>query len=164
MGNWITRENLHVDRTACPWLIRRFVDPKAKFVFVGPKGRARVDGRTFDMLDAEFTHAGPRCTFEVMIERLELADDAALIEMGLIVRGADIPTSRRLRPESIGLEALIDGIQATTPDDYEKLRVTAPLYEALYVYCQKKVRGHKSRDPRRPQLRVDRRVREHLSE
>ncbi|MDQ2914433.1 MAG: chromate resistance protein [Chloroflexota bacterium] len=164
MGTWITRKNLHVDRTACPWLIRRFVDPRAKFVFVEAKAPPRSVGRTFDMLEAEFTHAGPKCTFEVMIERLELADDPALIEMGLIVRGADLPAGRRLRPESVGLEALIDGIQATTPDDDEKLRLTGPLYEALYAYCQKKVRGHKSRDPRRPALRVGRRVRDHLAE
>lgn len=164
MGTWVTRKDLHVDRTACPWLIRRFVDRKAKFVFVGPKDRRPRDARTFDMLEAEFTHEGPRCTFEVMIQRLSLADDKALLEMGLIVRGADIPTLKRKRPEAEGLEAIINGIQATVPDDAEKLELTHPLYEALYAYCQRKVRDHRSRDPRRPRLRVAQLVREHLAE
>lgn len=164
MGTWATRKNLHVDRTACPWLIRRFIDPKAKFVFVGAKERGPRESRRFDMLDAEFTHEGPRCTFEVMVARLGLADDKALLEMGLIVRGADIPTLRRKRPEAEGLEAIINGIQATVPDDCDKLRLTHPLYEALYAYCQLKVRGRKSRDPRRPTLRTARVVKEHLAE
>lgn len=164
MGTWVTRKNLHVDRTACPWLIRRFIDPKAKFVFVDPKEKGPRDGRPFDMLDAEFTHRGAKCTFEVMVDELGLGNDAALAEMGLIVRGADIPTRKRKRPESEGLEAIINGIQATVPDDTEKLRVTHPLYEALYAYCQRKVRGHRSRDPRRPTLRVAGAVREHLAE
>lgn len=115
------------------------------------------------MLDAEFTHEGPKCTFEVMVAKLGLGDDAALLEMGLIVRGADIPTLKRKRPEAEGLEAIINGIQATAPDDAEKLRLTHPLYEALYAYCQLKVRSRKSRDPRRPTLRTGR-VREHLAE
>ncbi len=164
MGTWVTRKNLHVDRTACPWLIRRFVDPKPKFVFIDPKDRPRGGGRAFDMLDAEFTHEGPKCTFEVMVAKLGLADDPALIEMGRIVRGADIPTSDHRRPESLGLEAIVNGIQATIPDDEQKLRATAPLYEALYAYCQQKVRGRKPRDPRRPRLRVQRRIQEHLAE
>lgn len=164
MGTWVTREDLHVDRTACPWLIRRFVDRKAKFVFVRANGKRPRDGRAFDMLDAEFTHEGVKCTFEVMIDKLGLATDPALVEMGLIVRGADIATLKRKRPESGGLEAIINGIQATVSDDHEKLRLTHPLYEALYAYCQQKRRSHRSRDPRRPRLRVARLVREHLAE
>jgi hypothetical protein len=161
---WITRENLHVDRTACPWLIRRFVDSKAKFVFVDPNARRMPAGRTFDMLDAEFGHSGPKCTFEVMVDKLGLASDAALVEMGLIVRGADTPTGTRKRAESIGLEAIISGVRATVEDDDAKLRVTHPVYEALYAYCQQKVRGHRTRDPRRPTLRIAQRVREHLAQ
>lgn len=164
MGTWVTRKNLHVDRTACPWLIRRFVDRKAKFVFVGPNDKGPRDARTFDMLKAEFTHEGPKCTFEVMVAKLDLAGDSALREMGLVVRGADIPTLKRKRPEAEGLEAIINGIQATVLDDAEKLRLTHPLYEALYAYCQQKVRDHTSRDPRRPRLRVARIVKEHLAE
>lgn len=164
MGVWITRKNLHVDRTACPWLVRRFVDPRAKFVFIDPASKAHPAGRTFDMVDAEFGHSGVKCTFEVMIDKLGLGSDDALIEMGAIVRGADIATSSRKRAESLGLEAVISGVQATVEDDDAKLRITHPLYEALYAYCQQKVRGHKSRDPRRPTLRVAQRVRDHLVE
>ena len=164
MTVWVTRKNLHVDRTACPWLIRRFIDPKAKFVFVDPATKKWPAGRTFDIVDGEFGHSGPKCTFEVMIDRLGLGSDPALIEMGVIVRGADIATSARKRAESLGLEAVISGVQATVQDDDAKLRITHPLYEALYAYCQQKVRGHKSRDPRRPTLRVAQRVRNHLTE
>lgn len=164
MSTWITRKNLHVDRTACPWLIRRFVDRQAKFVFVNPGNGRRRSGRTFDMLGAEFTHDGPMCTFEVMVDKLGLSGDHALLEMGLIIRGADIPSGARKRAESRGLEAIINGVQSTTRDDDVKLRVTHPLYEALYAYCQDKVRAHRSRDPRRPKLRIVRRVQEHLAE
>ena len=164
MAVWITRKNLHVDRTACPWLIRRFIDRKAKFVFIDPAGRRLPAGRTFDMVDAEFGHSGPKCTFEVMVDRLGLGSDKALVEMGVIVRGADTATGARRRAESLGLEAIISGIQATVEDDDAKLRITHPLYEALYAYCQQKMRKHRSRDPRRPTLRVAQRVREHLAE
>jgi len=164
VSTWVTRKNLHVDRTACPWLIRRFVDPRAKFMFADARSAPKAGARSFDMVGAEFTHEGPRCTFETMIQRLGLGDDRALVAMGLIVRGADIPSIKRRRPESIGLEAVIDGIQATVPDDEEKLRVTGPLYEALYAYCQREVGAHKARDPRRPRLRFARRVQEHLAE
>ncbi len=116
------------------------------------------------MLDAEFTHEGVKCTFEVMIDKLGLGDDPALAEMGLIVRGADIPTLKRKRPEAAGLEAIINGLQATVADDAEKLRLTHPLYEALYAYCQQRVRAHRTRDPRRPKLRIARAVKEHLAE
>jgi len=160
----VTRKDLHVDRTACPWLIRRFVDPKAKFVFVGPRDPRPRGARAFDMLDAEFTHEGQRCTFEVMVQRFGLGDDPALREMGLIVRGADVPTLKRKRPEANGLEAIIRGIQTTLGDDAEKLRATHPLYEALYAHCQRKVRGHRVRDPRRPRLRFQQIVRDHLAE
>jgi hypothetical protein len=164
MTVWITRKNLHVDRTACPWLIRRFIDPRSRFLFVDPNGKRRPEGRTFDMIDAEFGHVGPKCTFEVMVDKFGLRSDPALVEMGAIVRGADMATSARKRPESFGLEAVISGIQATVEDDEAKLRVTHPVYEALYAYCQQKMRGHRSRDPRRPTLRVARRIREHLAE
>lgn len=164
MATWVTRKDLHVDRTACPWLVRRFIDRTARFVFIDPKDRSPKDTRSFDMLDAEFTHDGARCTFEVMVDKLGLADDKALVEMGRIVRGADIPTLKRKRPESEGLEAIINGIQSIVPDDAEKLRLTHPLYEALYAYCQRKLRTHRSRDPRRPALRVARIVKEHLAE
>jgi hypothetical protein len=163
---WITRENLHIDRTSCPWLIQRFIDPAAAFVFV-PSGTdpAGLDGHTFDMRGAEYSHEGARCTFEVMVERHGLGDDSALVEMGRIIRDADVPPSRSRRSEAAGLLAVIDGVQLTIPDDHEKLRVTAPLYEALYAYCRAKIADRPTpRGTPRPTLRYTRRVMRHLDE
>lgn len=163
---WVTRRNLHIDRTACPWLIRKFVDPEAEFIFV-PAGTdpATVEGHSFDMRGAEYTHEGNKGTFEVMLERHNLTGDPALVEMGRIVRDADVPPRRSTRPEAAGLDALIRGFQITTPDDDEKLRLTAPLYDALYAYCQAKVAAQPLRNGTpRPSLRYSRRVADHLDE
>ncbi|MCL4545182.1 MAG: chromate resistance protein [Chloroflexi bacterium] len=161
---WITRRNLHVDRTACPWLIRRFIDPQAEFVFV-PSGTdpATLDGHTFDMRGGEYSHIGEQCTFEVMLERYELQGDPALVELGRIIREADVPPRRRSRPEADGLNALMRGFQGSTPDDAEKLRLTAPVYDALYAYCQAKVSAqpHPHGTPR-PTLQYQRLVAIHL--
>jgi hypothetical protein len=162
---WVTRRNAHVDRTACPWLIRRWVDPAAEFVFVpADTDPATVDGRTFDMRGADYGHEEAKCTFEVIVERHGLTDDPALIEMGRIIRDADVPPSRSRRPEGPGLDALIRGFQLSVPDDQEKLRLTAALYDALYAYCRAKVATPppKQGTPR-PQLRHARRVAEHLA-
>ena len=163
---WVTRRNAHVDRTACPWLIRRFIDPEAEFVFVpADTDPATVDGHTFDMRGAEYGHEGVLCTFEVMLERHQLAGDSALVELGRIIRDADVPPGRTRRPEGPGLDALIRGFQRSTPDDQEKLRLTAPVYDALYAYCQDNVTVRPpSRGTPRPRLRYARRVAEHLSD
>ncbi len=163
---WITRQHAHVDRTACPWLVRRFIDPAAEFVFVPSNSDlASLDGHTFDMRGAEYSHEGAKCTFEVMVERHDLTNDPALVELGRIIRDADVPPSRTRRPEGAGLDALIHGFQLSTPDDHEKLRLTAPLYDALYRYCQAKVTAKplKQGVPR-PRLRHSRRVESHLLE
>jgi hypothetical protein len=163
---WITREDLHIDRTSCPWLIRRFIDPEAEFAFV-PSGTdpASLDGHTFDMRGAEYSHEGVQCTFEVILSRHGLTDDAALVELGRIIRDADVPPSRSRRPESAGLVAVIDGIQITIPDDRKKLHVTAPLYEALYAYCRAKLANRPTaRGTPRPNLRYRSRVLRHLDD
>ncbi len=163
---WITRRNAHVDRTACPWLIRRFIDPDAEFVFVrADADPAGLDGHTFDMRGGAFSHEGVKCTFEVLVERHGLQGDQTLVELGWIVRDADVPPSRSRRPEGAGLEAIIRGFQRSTPDDHEKLRLTAPLYDALYAYCQAKGTANppKPGTPR-PTLRYRRRVAHHLEE
>ncbi|CAA9242159.1 MAG: hypothetical protein AVDCRST_MAG93-1381 [uncultured Chloroflexia bacterium] len=161
---WITRQSAHVDRTACPWLIRRFIDQSPEFVFV-PSGSdpATLDGHTFDMRGGEYSHEGTKCTFQVMVERHGLGTDPALIEMGRIIRDADVPPSRSRRPESPGLDALISGFQLAVPDDHDKLRLTGPLYDALYAYCQAKTTQKlpKQGTPR-PTLRYRRRVALHL--
>lgn len=163
---WITRRNLHIDRTACPWLIRRSVDPDAVFAFVAPDtDPATLDGHTFDMRGAEYSHAEGKCTFEVILERHGLSDDPALVEMGRIIRDADVPPSRTRRPESAGIDALIRGFQLAVPDDDEKLRLTAPLYNALYAYCAAKVAAKVPRHGTpRPRLRYTKRVAVHLEE
>ena len=161
---WATRRNAHVDRTSCPWLIRRFIDPAAEFVFVPAEtDPATIAGRTFDMRGAEFSHEGQHCTFEVMVARFHLDGDTALVEMGRIIRDADVPPSRTRRAEGPGLDALIRGFQFSVPDDHEKLRLTAPLYDALYAYCQAKVTAKSvPRGTSRPTLRYAKRVAEHL--
>jgi hypothetical protein len=163
---WITRRNLHIDRTSCPWLIRRFIDPEAEFAFVAPDADpATLDGHTFDMRGAEYSHAAGQCTFQVMLDRHGLAGDAALVEMGRIILDADVPPSRTRRPEAAGLDAIIRGFQLSTPDDHEKLRRTAPLYDALYAYCQAKVAATpRGQGTPRPRLSYRRRVRTHLEE
>ncbi len=161
---WITRRNLHVDRTSCPWLIRRFIDPEAEFDFVpADADPAELDGHTFDMRGAEYSHEDGRCTFQTMLERHGLDRDPALVEMGLIIRDADVPPSRTRRPEGAGLDAIIRGFRLTIPDDHEKLGLTAPLYDALYAYCRAKVaQKPASGGTPRPRLSYNRRVETHL--
>ena len=161
---WITRRNAHVDRTSCPWLIRKFIDPQAEFVFVeSTADLSKLDGHTFDMRGAEYGHAGDQCTFQVMVDRHALSGDAALVEMGRIIRDADVPPSRTRRQEAGGLDALIRGFQLSVPDDHEKLLLTRPLYDALYAYCQAKVtEARPSQGTPRPRLRYNQRVSSHL--
>jgi hypothetical protein len=161
---WITRRNLHIDRTSCAWLIRRFIDPDAAFVFVpADTDPTTLDGHTFDMRGAEYSHEDGRCTFQMMVARHGLDRDAALVEMGRIILDADVPPSRTRRAESAGVAAVITGFQITTPDDDEKLRDTASLYDALYAYCQVKIADRPpSRGTPRPQLSYRRRVDAHL--
>ena len=163
---WITRRSAHVDRTACPWLIRRFIDPQAEFEFVeADTDPATLDGHTFDMRCAEYAHEGARCTFQVMLGRHGLNADPALVELGRIIGDADVPPSRTRRHESAGLDAVMRGFQLGVPDDHEKLRLTSPVYDALYTYCQAKLAT-----PRvpggapRPKLRYAQRVAGHLEE
>ena len=163
---WITRRNAHVDRTSCPWLIRRFIDPGAEFVFVSADtDLSDLDGHTFDMRGADYGHEGARCTFEVMLARHGLETDPGLVEMGRIIRDADVPPSRSRRHEGAGLDAIIRGFQRSVPDDQEKLRMTTPLYDALYAYCQVKVVTPPAKQGApRPRLRYGWRVETHLDE
>ena len=163
---WFTRRNLHVDRTASAWLIRRFLDPQAEFDFV-PSGTdpGAVAGHSFDMRGGEYSHIGEQCTFEVLVERHALQSDPALAELGRIIREADVPPRRRSRVEADGLSAVMRGFQRSTPDDTEKLRLTAPLYDALYAYCQAKAADqHRSHGTARPALHYQRLVATHLED
>jgi hypothetical protein len=162
---WITRQNLHIDRTASAWLIRRSIDPDAQFVFVPAEtDPATLGGHTFDMRGAEYSHTDGQCTFQVIVARHALDNDPALVELGRIILDADVPPSRTRRAEAAGVAAVVTGFQMTTPDDHEKLRLTAPLYDALYAYCQTKMADRpRSRGTPRPQLSYRRRVEAHLA-
>ena len=163
---WITRRNIHVDRTSCPWLIRKFIDAQAEFVFVDAGvDPTTLDGHTFDMRGAEYGHEGDLCTFQVMVQRHGLEADPALMEMGRIIRDADVPPSRTRRQEAGGLDAIIRGFQLAMPDDHEKLLLTRPVYDALYAYCQAKVAEPRPRQGApRPKLRYNRRVSTHFDD
>jgi hypothetical protein len=162
---WITRQNAHVDRTSCPWLICKFIDPSAEFIFIAPDtDPASLGGHTFDMRRAEYSHEGDKCTFQVMLDRHGLSSDAALVEMGRIIRDADVPPSRTRRPEAAGLDALIRGFQLSVPDDHQKLELTRPVYDALYAYCGSKIATPPVRGGApRPKLRYSRRLQTHLA-
>ncbi len=164
---WITRTGLHVDRTACGWLIKNYIDPDAEFVFVAPDTDHRQrEGHSFDIRDGEYTHIDGKCTFEVMLERHGLGKDGALVEMGRIIREADVPARRTVLKEGPGLDALMRGFQLSVSDDYEKIRQTTAVYNALYAYCRDKVaknRVRKQGTPR-PRLRYSQRLMAHLEE
>jgi rhodanese-related sulfurtransferase len=138
---WVTRARPKVDRIACPWLIRRFVDPNAVFLFVSPSEVAGVAERfgaaPFDIEGdgVVWSHDGDRCTFDVMIDRLGLSTFPALEQLASIVRGAD--TGRpNLVPEAAGLLAISLGLSRMFADDLDQLETGMPIYDALYRWCR----------------------------
>ena len=144
MTKWVTREGARVDRIACPWLIRRFIDPQAEFLYV-PKEKvlevAHGQGATpFDTPGAELHHyedgGKEYVTFDAIIRRYKLTDPA-LLELAKIVRVADGGSGREL--EAAGLEAAATGFRMLAKDDWENQRLQFPLYDALYAYCKWKV-------------------------
>jgi hypothetical protein len=137
---WVTREKAKVDRIACPWLIRRFVDSDAEFVFLphDTDWSAVTDGVVFDVPGAELGHHGEYCSFDAIITRYRLDKDRALVELGKIVRAADTPR-KDWAPEGIGLEAIADGFRRTSSDDFENMRRQFAVYDALYAHCQAKL-------------------------
>jgi hypothetical protein len=135
---WVTRARPKVDRVACPWLIRRFVDPQAEFLYVPADQVAAVAAREgatpFDEPNAELGHHGPECSFDAIVKKYHLTDPA-LLRLALIVRGADT-AAKDLTPESRGLEAVAEGFRIVYRDDHELLEHEMPVYDALYAYCQ----------------------------
>lgn len=135
---WVTRERARVDRIACPWLIRRFIDKEPTFLFV-PADQVRAvaerEGATpYDIPGVELGHHGERCSFDAFLEKYKLADPALQV-LTLIVRGADTD-ARQLTPESAGLYAFATGFQAIAKDDHDNMSKQFPAYDALYAYCQ----------------------------
>ena len=135
---WITRERPKIDRIACPWLIQRFIDPQAEFLYV-PANQvlavAEKEGATpYDIPGVEMSHVGELCSFDAFLRKYDL-NDPALQQLATIVRGAD--TDRLdLAPQSAGLYALSLGLSRQFPDDHEMLRHGLVMYDALYAWCQ----------------------------
>ena len=142
---WITREHVKVDRVACPWLIKKFVDPKAEFLFVPPDQVpviAEREGATpFDVPDVELGHHDGKCSFEAIVSKYAIADPAIAL-LARIVHGADVSQDLYGQPEAPGLKAIAEGFQQMgLRDDHEILALEFPVYDALYVYCRAKANG-----------------------
>ena len=139
---WVTRERPKVDRIACPWLIKRFVDPDAEFLYVPAQEVMDIatqdDAIPFDVPNVELGHHGPACTFDAIIGKFNL-NDPALHRLAVIVRGADTD-DKSLAPECRGLEVIAEGFRLVHLNDHELLEKESPVYDALYAYCQEAVR------------------------
>jgi hypothetical protein len=137
---WITREHVKVDRVACPWLIRKYIDAEAEFLFVPAADVATVaerEGATpFDTQGAKLGHRDGKCSFEAIIEEYGLlARDPALARMAEIVHGADVSADLDRVPESPGLKAIAEGFGMVYADDHAILEAEFPLYDALHAWC-----------------------------
>ncbi|HEX2229116.1 MAG TPA: chromate resistance protein ChrB domain-containing protein [Candidatus Binatia bacterium] len=135
---WVTRKGIHVDRMASAWLIHRFIDRDAKFKFVSAKGYKPLDGEIrFDMFEAEYTHEGDLCTFEVLLDSFGLTD-SALTMIGEIVHDIDLKDSKFERDESQGIDHLVMGIAMAHKDDETRLGQAAAVFDNLYEYFKRK--------------------------
>ena len=135
---WVTRSGVHVDRIACAWLIRRFIDPEARFKFVAGKNYKPVPGELrFDMFEAEFTHEGDRCSFEVMCERFGLGD-ASLGAIAELVHDIDLKDAKYEREETTGLAHLVLGLCMSERDDETRIARGGQLFDYFYDYFRRK--------------------------
>jgi hypothetical protein len=140
-ATWVTRTGIHVDRMASAWLIRRFIDPQAKFKFVASREHRHQPGELrFDMFDGEFTHQGELCSFEVLLARFEVSD-AALRAIAEIVHDIDLKDEKYGRPDNAGFEHLINGIAMAHPEDEVRLQRASAVLDDLYEYFKRKRRG-----------------------
>lgn len=146
---WITRERVKVDRVACPWLIRKFVDKQAEFLFV-PADRLmdeaqRLGATPFDVQGVELGHHGKECSFEAIVKKYNLSGDPGLVLLGKIVNGADTDNTLWNQPEGPGLEAIAEGFRHLGfKDDHELNSAEWIVYDALYAYCHAMVRQGKA--------------------
>jgi hypothetical protein len=137
-ATWVTRTGIHVDRMASAWLIRRFIDAKARFKFVSPREYQHKKGELrFDMFDGEFTHEGDLCTFEVLLARFKL-DDAALERLAEVVHDIDLKDDKHGRPEKAGIEQLINAIATAHPEDEVRLARASAALDDLYELFKRK--------------------------
>ena len=143
--NWITRARVKVDRVACPWLIKKFVDPDAEFFFV-PADQVMAEAERlaavpFDVKDVELGHHGQECSFEAILRKYDLTGNPALVLLGKIVNGADTDNTLWNQPEGPGLEAIAEGFRHLGyADDHAINAAEWIVYDALYAYCQEMVR------------------------
>ncbi|MBI2887688.1 MAG: chromate resistance protein [Chloroflexi bacterium] len=141
---WVTREHVKVDRVACPWLIRQFIDPQAEFLFVAAdrvlEAARQQDAISFDAEGARYGHRGGRCTFEVLVEDHHLTEPG-LAELARIVHGADVAGEEDVTPQSAGLKAIAEGFGMVYTSDREILEHEFPLYDALYAWCRARAQG-----------------------
>ncbi len=139
---WVTRENANVDRIACPWLIKRFIDQEAEFLFV-PKDQVlevaeRETAHSYDAPGAEYTHRDGKCSFDVLVEEYTLTEDPALVRLAQIVHAADVSEDIDSSPEGRGLSAIAHGFALVHgTDDHKKIELETPMYDALYAWCQR---------------------------
>ena len=146
---WITREHVKVDRVACPWLIRKFVDQNAEFIFA-PADKVmdeakRLDAIPYDVKNVELGHHGKECSFEAILKKYRLTGDRALVLLGKIVNGADTDNTLYQQPEGPGLEAVAEGFRHLGfKDDHALNAAEWIVYDALYAYCQEMVRQGKA--------------------
>ena len=140
---WVTREHPKTDRIACPWLIRKFIDPDAEIVYLPPDQvlsfTERESAISFDAPGARYTHRGGLCSFEILIEEYKLGDDPALALMARVIHGADVSDGRDATPQYRGLLAIADGFALLGVDDQRQLELELPVYDALYAWAQREI-------------------------
>jgi len=138
---WVTREYVHVDRTACPWLIKKFIDPRAEFIFVSTGKIDEVVKKQgavpFDAPGVKLGHRDGKCSFETILEEYSL-EDPVLHELAKIVHSADT-SDKGLAPEGVGLDAIMTGARFNVKDDFEAVERAEYVYDALYSYCKFKL-------------------------
>src|SRR5438067_11501277 len=152
---WITREHVKVDRVACPWLIKNFVDKDAEFVFVAPDKvmdeAKRLDAIPYDVKNVELGHHGKECSFEAILKKYKLIADPALVLLGKIVNGADTDNSLYRQSEGPGLQAVAEGFRHLGyKDDHALNAAEWIVYDALYAYCQETVKPTRPTAPAAP--------------
>lgn len=139
---WVTRRGIHVDRIACAWLIRRFIDPDARFRFVDGNSHQPQEGELrFDMADAEFTHEGDRCSFETLLCHTGLSNDPGLLAIGEIIHDLDFGDNRYARPETAGVCAMLSGVCASTDDDHQRIIRAGDALDQFYAYFRSEKSG-----------------------
>jgi hypothetical protein len=137
---WVTRPQPHIDRTACAWLIRRFVDPEATFAFApDPEAANALGGTAFDMRGVELGHREGGCSFETILRHYKLTDPA-LHEIATMVHDADLDDDKFRSPEAAGLDAIVRGLGLVIPNDQELLTFTHRVYDGLYAWVQRTLR------------------------